>query len=161
MILKCPGCSILFCTHHLAIFWPLNSYVNKIPCAQATGESLHLCVIPLLLEPVGFFHFRKSQGAAVGALVRMLKKAAPLHQGFTSENLSYGTRPETLSKNTQEPSQSQMAPTSVSGMSSSGLVTRKTTTDALEELQNYKELRNSLVMRGSKSHVQYTFASAV
>lgn len=98
-----------------------------------------------LLEAGRFFPIRKSQGAAVGALVHMLKKAAPLHQDFsTGENLSQGARAENLkSNNFQEPNQILESLTPVSTMSSGN---RKTTSDALEEFHSYREMKNLLLM---------------
>ncbi|KAK2444945.1 autophagy-related protein 13a [Trifolium repens] len=98
-----------------------------------------------LLEAGRFLPIRKFQGAAVGALVHMLKKAAPLHQDFSScENLSQGTRPETRRSNeVQEPNQSLETLTPASIMSSGN---RKTTSDALEEFHSYREMKNLLLM---------------
>lgn len=107
-----------------------------------------------LLEAGRFFPIRKSQGAAVGALVHMLKKAAPLHQDFsTGENLSQGARPENLkSNNVQEPNQILESLTPVSTMSYGN---RKTTSDALEEFHSYREMKNLLLMPrdGSKRQI--------
>jgi autophagy-related protein 13 len=107
-----------------------------------------------LLEAGRFFPIRKSQGAAVGALVHMLKKAAPLHQDFsTGENLSQGARPENLkSNNVQEPNQILESQTPVSTMSYGN---RKTTSDALEEFHSYREMKNLLLMPrdGSKRQI--------
>lgn len=103
-------------------------------------------------EDGGFLPIRKSQDAAVGALVQMLKKAPPLRQDFsTSEHLSQSTRPETWNiNNIQEPSQVLEAPMPVSIMSSGLTATRKTTSDALEEFHGYREVKNLLLMRGPK-----------
>nr|AFK38991.1 unknown [Medicago truncatula] len=107
-----------------------------------------------LLEAGRFFPIRKSQGAAVGALVHMLKKAAPLHQDFTTgENLSQGARAENLkSNNFQEPNQILESLTPVSTMSSGN---RKTTSDALEEFHSYRGMKNLLLMPrdGSKRQI--------
>lgn len=92
------------------------------------------------LEAGGFFPIRKSQNAAVGALVHMLKKASPLHQDLcTSKHHS-----ETCNNNIQE--HSQILETS---MSSGILTTRKTTKDALEEFQGYKEMKKLLLIADS------------
>lgn len=86
----------------------------------------------------------------------MLKKAPPLRQDFcTSEQLSRGTKSETYSINPKEPHrkpEAAPAPTPAS-MISSELLTRRTTSDALEEFQGYREMKNLLLMRGSKPQV--------
>ncbi|KAJ1379028.1 HORMA domain superfamily [Sesbania bispinosa] len=107
-----------------------------------------------VLEAGRSFPIRKSQDAAVGALVHMLKKAAPLHQDFsTSEHLSQGTRPETWSNNIQEPNQILEALKPVSIMSCGTTTNRKTTSDALEEFHSYREMKNLLLMRGSNQQI--------
>ncbi|GAU13188.1 hypothetical protein TSUD_179310, partial [Trifolium subterraneum] len=87
---------------------------------QTGAESFDRGDMTQLLEAGRFLPIRKSQGAAVGALVHMLKKAAPLHQDFSScENLSQGTRPETRRSNeVQEPNQILETLTQASIMSS-------------------------------------------
>ncbi|KAL4330277.1 hypothetical protein S245_045144 [Arachis hypogaea] len=106
-------------------------------------------------EAGGFLPIRKSQDAAVGALVRMLKKAPPLRQDFsTSEHLSHSTRPETWNANNiQDMNQALEAPVPASMMSSGLSATRKTTTDALEEFHGYREMKNLLLTRGSKPQI--------
>ncbi|XP_058786555.1 autophagy-related protein 13b-like [Vicia villosa] len=92
-----------------------------------------------LLEAGRFLPIRKSQGAAVGALVSMLKKAAPLHQDFSATCDNTSTR---KSNNVQEPNQIPNIPSPVSIMSSGN---RKTTNDALEEFHSYREMKNMLL----------------
>ncbi|PON83550.1 Autophagy-related protein [Trema orientale] len=111
------------------------------------------------LEPGGSFPTRKSQNAAVGALVLMLKKAPPLRQDFSkSVNSSEALRPETwgnyvLENNQTSEGQAPVQHVASSSVMSSGLVVSKTTADALEELQGYRELKNLLLSQGSKSHI--------
>ncbi|KAI9113917.1 hypothetical protein K1719_015168 [Acacia pycnantha] len=105
-----------------------------------------------MLETGGLYPIRKSQDAAVGALVHMLKKAPPLRQdSCTSEEFSEGARPQTYSINTREDNQILESPIS-SSMISSEFSTRRTTAEALEEFQGYKEMKNSLLMPGSKPY---------
>ena len=112
---------------------------------------------------------RKSQDAAVGALVRMLKKAAPLRQDFSSSvNLLQDSRPKLWSSNLQDPNQISDGPSSQlqqdvsSSIVSSGLVAPKTTADALEELQGYKETMKDLLLRqASRSNASTTNPSPV
>ncbi|XP_025695680.1 autophagy-related protein 13b isoform X2 [Arachis hypogaea] len=103
-------------------------------------------------EAGGFLPIRKSQDAAVGALVRMLKKAPPLWQDFsTSEHLSHSTHPETWNANNiQDMNQVLETPVPASMMSSGLTATRKTTSDALEEFHGYREMKNLLLTPGSK-----------
>ncbi|TKY60405.1 Autophagy-related protein 13 [Spatholobus suberectus] len=118
------------------------------------AESLDHGHMAETLEAGGFFPIRKSHDAAVGALVQMLKKAPPLRQDFsTSQHLSQGTHPETWNTNVQGPNQILEASGPVSIMSSGIIATRKTTADALEEFHAYKEMKNLLLMRGSKRQI--------
>lgn len=106
------------------------------------AESLDRGHMSEALEAGGFFPIRKSQNAAVGALVHMLKKAPPLHQDLcTSKHLS-----ETCNNNIQEHSHIIETSRSRSIMSSGIIATRKTTKDALEEFQGYKEMKKLLLM---------------
>ncbi|XP_050380872.1 autophagy-related protein 13b [Argentina anserina] len=107
-------------------------------------------------EPGGLFPITKSQDAAVGALVRMLKKAPPLRQEVSdSVSLSQDCRPEMWSDTQKEANLSSERPTpghpvnSVSVISS-GLVTSKTTADALEELRSYRDMKNLLLVQSTK-----------
>lgn len=109
-------------------------------------------------EPGGLFPITKSQDAAVGALVRMLKKAPPLRQEVSdSVSSSHACRPEMWNNSKQEAilSSESQAPVQRAGSSSvtsSQLITSKTTADALEELQGYRDMKNSL-LASSKSHM--------
>ncbi|CAN6567628.1 unnamed protein product [Malus baccata var. baccata] len=107
----------------------------------------------------GLFTIKKSQDAAVGALVQMLRKAPPLRQDHSnSVNLSQAGRPEIWSNCSQEPNRSSEGQASVqragsSSIVSSGLISSKTTADALRELQGYRDMKNSLIGKGSKPHI--------
>ncbi|XP_020215793.1 autophagy-related protein 13b [Cajanus cajan] len=115
------------------------------------AESLDHGHMAETLEAGGFFPTRKSHDAAVGALVHMLKKAPPLRQDYSaSQHLSQGTHPETWNNNIQGTNQILEASKPASIMSSGMIATRKTTADALEEFHGYKEMKNLLLMRGSK-----------
>ncbi|TYI85950.1 hypothetical protein E1A91_D04G033400v1, partial [Gossypium mustelinum] len=101
----------------------------------------------------GLFMNRKSQDAAVGALVRMLKEAPPLRQDIPSSiNFSEASRPEMWNNNIQEKNQNTEAVTVEHDVSSiitsSRLVASMTTADALEELRSYKEMKNLLLSEG-------------
>ena len=118
------------------------------------AESLDHGHMTETLEAGGFFPIRKSQDAAVGVLVHMLKKAPPLRQDFsTSQHLSQGSHPETRNHNTRGPNQILEPSRPVSIMSSGIIATRKTTADALEEFHGYKEMKNLLLTRGSKHQI--------
>ncbi|EOX92419.1 Autophagy-related protein 13 [Theobroma cacao] len=111
----------------------------------------------------GLFMNRKSQDAAVGALVRMLKKA-PLRQDVSSSiNFSEASRPEMWSNSVQEQNQILEAVTvehaTSSSIASSRLVASKTTSDALEELRGYRELKNLLLSEGGRSYTSANYAS--
>lgn len=98
------------------------------------------------------FPTRKSQEAVIGAFVRMLNKAPPLCPEFSSSvNVPQASGSEIWSNSVQEPRPAgqHAVPASVT---SSGLVMSKTTADALEELQGYREMKNLLRKQGSKSY---------
>ncbi|TYI48942.1 hypothetical protein E1A91_D12G001500v1 [Gossypium mustelinum] len=103
----------------------------------------------------GLFMNRKSQDAAVGALVRLLKKAPPLRQNV-SLNFSEASRPEILSNSIPKQSQILEAVTveyaAAPNIASFRLVASKTTTDALEELRGYKVMKNLLLSEGGKAY---------
>ncbi|BAT73285.1 hypothetical protein LR48_Vigan01g016300 [Vigna angularis] len=131
---------------------PFDVDDDDITDPGSRAESLDHGLLAETFEGGGFFPIRKSHDAAVGALVQMLKKAPPLRQDFsTSQHLSQGvTNPETWNNNIGGPSEILEASKQVSIMSSGIIATRKTTADALEEFQGYKEMKNLLLMRDSK-----------
>ncbi|XP_039156241.1 autophagy-related protein 13b-like [Eucalyptus grandis] len=101
------------------------------------------------LQSGSFLPIRKSQGAAVGALVDMLKKAPPLHQDVSNlATASQASGSETWSNSLHEYCQtpkSISAQDGTSSVASSAFLTSKTTADALEELNGYKEMKNLLL----------------
>lgn len=106
------------------------------------------------IESRGLFPVKKSQHAAIGALVHMLKKAPPLSS--SSINLLQASMLETWSsKRIHEPNQISgyviAQPTSPWGLMPSGPVMSKTTTDALEELRGYKVMKDVLLSRSSRT----------
>ncbi|CAA2956900.1 autophagy-related 13b-like [Olea europaea subsp. europaea] len=104
-------------------------------------------------EKGSLFPVRKSQHAAVGTLVQMLKKAPSLHQDISvTSNLLQGSKHEMPKNSNQDPDEISSTPreqqsTSVN-FASSGLVSPKTTAGALEELCEYKEMKNSMLKQG-------------
>lgn len=97
------------------------------------------------LESSGSFP-KKSQDAAVGALVSMLKKAPPLRQ-----DVSESSKPETCWNNNNKPEQGQEI--AVASITASGVaLASKTTADALEELKSYKEMKNVLLLSQSTAN---------
>ncbi|KAJ9541047.1 hypothetical protein OSB04_027553 [Centaurea solstitialis] len=98
-------------------------------------------------DRLGPFTPRKSQDAAVGALVHMLKKAPPLRQDLSgSQNVCKASRPES--------SCSRIRDLAAGGVGSSSMASSrvKTTSDALEELKGYLDVKQLLLRQsGSKS----------
>uniref|UniRef100_A0A1D1Y6Q9 Autophagy-related protein 13 n=2 Tax=Anthurium amnicola TaxID=1678845 RepID=A0A1D1Y6Q9_9ARAE len=100
-----------------------------------------------------FLPVRRSQGAAVGELVIMLKSAPPLHQDLSKlETLSQSSKDNRdkgikLNKDAESPVAPQNAH-SGSGIVGSALLRSRTTSDALEELRNYREMKDSLLRQG-------------
>uniref|UniRef100_A0A2K1WMN8 Autophagy-related protein 13 N-terminal domain-containing protein n=1 Tax=Populus trichocarpa TaxID=3694 RepID=A0A2K1WMN8_POPTR len=109
------------------------------------------------LEPGGLFPIKKSQDAAVGALVHTLKKPPTLCQDFSgSAALPPDSRSKMWSCNLQEYNPISVAPAgqqaAVSGVASSGLIASKTAADALEELKRYEEMKDLLLSQAGRSN---------
>ncbi|XP_075493676.1 LOW QUALITY PROTEIN: autophagy-related protein 13b-like [Primulina tabacum] len=107
-------------------------------------------------EPGGLLLARKSQDAAVGALVHMLKKAPPLRQdvSFTAELLhdSKLKTPTNCNQDSNKISEkSNILQYASTNLASSGLISSKTTSDALDELRGYRELKDMLLKQGKIS----------
>ncbi|KAL0743513.1 hypothetical protein Bca4012_085026 [Brassica carinata] len=87
---------------------------------------------------------KKSQDAAVGALVNMLKKAPPLRQDVSESSIT-----ELCWNKKNKPGGGQEIATA--SMTASGIaLAAKTTADALEELRSYKEMKNVLLSQSTK-----------
>ncbi|ESQ48021.1 hypothetical protein EUTSA_v10020300mg [Eutrema salsugineum] len=95
------------------------------------------------LESSGYLP-KKSQDAAVGALVSMLKKAPPLRQDVSERSI-----PEICwNNNNNKPAQAHEI--AAASITASGLaLASKTTADALEELRSYKEMKNVLLSQST------------
>ena len=98
-------------------------------------------------EHSGPFTPRKSQDAAVGALVQMLKKAPPLRQDLNPSQNVYNkpSRPENSSKQIQVPPVTEVASSNLDSSRVSGI---KTTSDALDELKVYTDMKQLLRQSG-------------
>ncbi|CAN8270268.1 unnamed protein product [Cochlearia groenlandica] len=94
-------------------------------------------------ESIGSFP-KKSQDAAVGSLVSMLKKALPLRQDVCESFI-----PEPCwNNNNNKPARANEIATAIAtaSITASGLgLASKTTADALEELRSYKEMKKKLL----------------
>ncbi|KAL0379181.1 UNVERIFIED_CONTAM: Autophagy-related protein 13b [Sesamum radiatum] len=102
-------------------------------------------------EPGGSFPVKRSQDAAVGALVHMLKKAPPLRQDISvTTQLLQGSKLQTLRSCMQDANETSEERTS-SNLASSALIASKTTADALEELRGYREMKDLLLMQSKIS----------
>ncbi|XP_073041214.1 autophagy-related protein 13b-like [Primulina eburnea] len=100
-------------------------------------------------EPGGILLVRKSQDAAVGALVQMLKKAPPLCQDISFSADSKLKTPTNCNQDSNENSEkSNILQSGSTNLASSGLASSKTTSDALDELRGYRELKDSLLKKG-------------
>ncbi|KAJ0647776.1 putative HORMA domain superfamily protein [Helianthus annuus] len=92
----------------------------------------------------------KSQDAAVGALVQMLKKAPPLQQDLhRSQHACKTPRPENPFNQIQI--HDHHPPLASSNMSSSRVSGIKTTSDALDELKVYMDVKLMLLRQSGKS----------
>ncbi|PIA41097.1 hypothetical protein AQUCO_02300121v1 [Aquilegia coerulea] len=112
------------------------------------------------LDPGGILPVRKSQDAAVGSLVRMLKTARPLRQDISNSKVLQVSKPEVLSKNIQEPAENINSeasivqnPASSFNITSSGIVSVKTASEALQELQSYMDMKENLLKQGSEYQI--------
>ncbi|KAL4182726.1 hypothetical protein AMTRI_Chr11g151660 [Amborella trichopoda] len=97
---------------------------------------------------------KKSQDAAVGALVHMLRSAPPLRQdSLNSSKLSQVSNVETQGQKSQlhDPihfrEENPKTESSLLGISSSGFLAPMTAAVAFEELKNYKEMKDFLLKR--------------
>ncbi|CAH2053363.1 unnamed protein product [Thlaspi arvense] len=107
------------------------------------------------LESSGSFP-KKSQDAAVGALVSMLKKAPPLRQDASEHSI-----PEICWNNNNNNKPAQAHETAAASITASGLaLASKTTADALEELRSYKEMKNVLLSQSTMDPSSVTTTSA-
>ncbi|KAK9134477.1 hypothetical protein Syun_013807 [Stephania yunnanensis] len=105
------------------------------------------------LNPGGLLlPMRRSQDAAIGDLVRMLKAASPLQQdASTSTKSSQVSKADGCRKSITKPDEISnsaavaVQTTTESGSSSCGLQLSKTTAEALGELQNYREIKDMLL----------------
>lgn len=144
----------------LVLFTSLKLIILLLPRPESFEQNVPLCDP---LEPGGgSYATRKSADAAVGALVLMLRKAPPLRQDFSKSvaNSSGVPRVETWGDSNTVLDSNQISEGLVpvqhvasSSVMASGLITSKTTADALEELQGYRDLKNFLLSQGSKSHI--------
>ncbi|CAH9123233.1 unnamed protein product [Cuscuta epithymum] len=102
----------------------MTDHGNRIGSLEQTNQ----------LEHGGVCVARKPQ-ASVGTLISMLKKAPPLRQDSSSLTLN---PPPNSTTNFASPV---------------NMITAKTTTDALEELRVYREMRDLLLKQGGKSQM--------
>ncbi|KAJ6819992.1 autophagy-related protein 13b-like isoform X1 [Iris pallida] len=100
--------------------------------------------------------FRRSSDAAVGALVRMLKTAAPLRQDLANSAISSQANKEEAwtmkgaqdNKNNKEAEVAKFEKTAASSMSTApGFFESKTTSDALGELRCYRQIKESILSK--------------
>lgn len=132
-------------------------FENKLYCdgfRPGSFDQPHHPMVPH--EPGGLLLVRKSQDAAVGALVQMLKKAPPLRQDVSSTaDLLQDSKlktPTNFNQDSNEISENsnKLLYTSTN-LASSGLISSKTTSDALDELRGYRELKDMLLKQGKIS----------
>lgn len=101
---------------------------------------------------------RKSQDAAVGALVLMLKKAPPLRQDYSASIVVSAAPKTTCSDAGVQDSNENVArapaerPT-YSSIVSSGISQSKTTADAIVELRGYRKMKEFILKQAGSSHV--------
>ncbi|KAK9111247.1 hypothetical protein Scep_018766 [Stephania cephalantha] len=113
------------------------------------------------LNPGGLLlPMRRSQDAAIGDLVRMLKAASPLQQdASTSTKSSQVSKADGRGKSITKPDEISnsaavaVQTTTESGSSSCGLQLSKTTAEALGELQNYREIKEMLLRQSDMKFV--------
>eukprot|EP00252_Welwitschia_mirabilis_P000207 TRINITY_DN10187_c0_g1_i1.p1 TRINITY_DN10187_c0_g1~~TRINITY_DN10187_c0_g1_i1.p1 ORF type:complete len:690 (+),score=77.55 TRINITY_DN10187_c0_g1_i1:814-2883(+) len=88
---------------------------------------------------------RKSQSAAVGALVQLLDSAMPLQRGSEDvyDSIQNSSHPKSITKEDQR--QLVHSCSSFPTMQVSGGFVNKTTADALEELRGYREIKEILL----------------
>lgn len=106
---------------------------------------------------------RKSEGAAVGALVDMLKRAPPLSQqhshSIIPSQIDCGKAYKIAVDDPDSISKSKTVQGCPSSIVSSGIPGSKTTADALEELRSYQEMKNVLLSQAGRPQLLASFAS--
>lgn len=120
-----------------------RSRTNSIDGRQSISESPET-VGQILTTP------RKSQGAAVGALVHLLKSAPPLRPEFCDsyDSLQTYVQPQSI---TDRGVPALSVTRSHSVMDGSGLFVHKTAADALEELRSYRKMKDDLFSQSGTS----------
>lgn len=102
------------------------------------------------LEPGALLPVRKSPGAAVGTLVYMLNKARPLSQQYSQSIIPASLQPSiTKTGSVPEVPPRPFRDSNSFTASSSSVIALRTTSDALEELKGYRDLKNMLLKRSS------------
>ncbi|KAK8673733.1 hypothetical protein V6N13_112048 [Hibiscus sabdariffa] len=140
---------------------PFDVENDEITDPGSRAESYDRRAHPSDPNEAGLFMNRKSQDAAVGALVRMLKKAPPLRQDNCPEASGPEMWSNSIQKQSQIPEAATIEPTAAASSSaSSRVVASKTTADALEEFRGYKVMKNMLLSEGGKAYTSANFASA-
>jgi len=110
---------------------------------------------------------RRSPDAAVGALVRMLKTAAPLRQDLpNSVTYSQAVKQEVWNQGIphykdKEVGVEESGCVSGSMITASGLFKSRTAVDALEELKSYKKTKELLLRQGSPQSLDVAQAEDV
>ncbi|KAK4773799.1 hypothetical protein SAY87_028818 [Trapa incisa] len=115
------------------------------------------------LEPGGLIPIRKSQGAAVGALVDLLQKAPPLSQEHSQSavpsQMDYGEAHKTGMEEPDSISKFHTVQGCSSSVASSGYHVSKTTADALEELRAYREMKNLLLSQAGSTQTLASYST--
>ncbi|KAH9321738.1 hypothetical protein KI387_016377, partial [Taxus chinensis] len=100
---------------------------------------------------------KKSPGAAVGALVHMLKSAHPLCPDFSSISSFSHTTAQLQDTTNEHVATSLSISSAQSGRDVSQMFVRKTTADALEELRSYREMKDNLLSQSGTQSVGRPF----
>lgn len=104
------------------------------------------------LETTGLVTARKSQEAAVSAIVKMLKNAPPLRPEPSMQLSSHVIRDETRTSSMEQNTVAEVmaspgSSASVAGMTTSEFIRSRTVADAFEELRGFKERKELLLRR--------------
>ncbi|XP_057796873.1 autophagy-related protein 13b isoform X2 [Salvia miltiorrhiza] len=135
---------------------PSKSFSSRLPFQDDYNDGPFVVDDDELLDPSsrsGLFELpghpsrsNRSQDAAVGALVRMLKKAPPLHQDTSGTTLDLqGPKLQGATEISEEPRAQQSSASNLVSSSRLALVASKTTANALEELHGYRKMKDSLL----------------
>ncbi|KAM0939853.1 putative HORMA domain superfamily protein [Dioscorea sansibarensis] len=166
--LKIPSCSLArnLSPTSFSKFCVLNDVADiDLPFALEVKEDID--VLSKRIGPLdgrgslekGPLTIRKSEDASIGTLLQMLKTAAPLNKHLPKPILTYSQalKDETRNQRVEQNKDMYDGATKLGNPGSNSRIFKsRTTADALEELQNFKEIKNLLRRQGGRRILNIT-----